>query len=101
MQRFITIQQTPTYRFNGSTYTPVGSLPVGTELDFVTIAKNSAGREVGTLANGMRMFIDTLAPLLEDKVTVKASRLYLGLWALAAAFVGYKGYQYYKKKNKD
>lgn len=100
MQRYITIQQTPTYRYDGRTYTQVGSLPVGTELDFVSVDKNSAGREVGTLANGMRMFIDTLAPLLEDKVTVKASRLYLGLWAVVAAFVGYKGYQYYKKKSK-
>ncbi|MFO0414895.1 MAG: hypothetical protein ACK52I_22205 [Pseudomonadota bacterium] len=93
MNRFITIQQTPVYRQQGATYVPSGSFPIATELDFVKVQKNANGRDVGTLADGRVMFIDTLAPLLEDKVKVKATRIYpwLLLSALVVIALAYEG----------
>jgi len=94
MNRFITIQQTPAYSLRSGQYIQSGSFPIATEIDFVRIDKNPAGRSVGTLADGRVMFIDTLAPLLEDKVQVKATRLYpwllLATLAVVGIAVGYK-----------
>lgn len=99
--RYISIQQTPQYSYNGSVYTPVGSVPVGTELTFSRIYTDGAnGRQVGVLADGKLMFVDSLAPLLDDVVQVTAKRMYLGLWIVGGLIAAKYGYEWYKKNYK-
>lgn len=98
--QYITVQQAPLYRYNGSVYTPVGSLPAGTEITFKSVyADKDSGREVGLMEDGRRIFLDSgsVAPLLLDTIQVNASRLYLGLLAVGAVVAIKYGYDYYKK----
>lgn len=96
---YITTQQTPQYTYNGSVYVPVGTVPAGTEIIIAQTMRDAAtGREIGVLANGRLMFIDTLTPLLDDVVKVTAKRLYLGLWIVGGAIAAKLGYDYYKKR---
>lgn len=99
--RYITIQQTPTYNYNGSVYTPLASVPLGTEVTFARVYTDAAnGRQVGVLNDGKLMFVDSLAPLLDDVVQVTAKRMYLGLWIVGGLIAAKYGYDYYKKNIK-
>lgn len=100
MLNHITISQTPVYalRPNGS-YTFVRSLPAGTEVKFDRVETDPLSkRQVGIFANGERMYLDALSPLLEE-VEVKSTRLWD--WALYIAVAGTIGYFVYKYKNDE
>jgi len=95
--KYIAVQQAPLYRYNGSVYTPVGSVEAGTEITFKSVYNDKDnGRPVGLMEDGRRIFLDSgsVAPLLPDTIKVTANRMYLGL--VAAGVIG-AGYWLYKK----
>jgi hypothetical protein len=101
--KYIAVQQAPLYRYNGSVYTPVGSVEAGTEITFKSVyADKDSGREVGLMEDGRRIFLDSgsVAPLLPDTIQVNAKRMYLGLWIAGGFGAAYWLYTKYGHKLK-
>ena len=87
--KYITTMRTPAYVFNPATgfHQVAAWINAGTELSFTGTVTEATGerRQMGVLSNGQRVYLDYLAPVLEE-VEVKSTRLWD--WLIAAGIVG-------------
>jgi len=101
MSKFITTMRTPAYVFNSATgfHQVAAWINAGTELSFNTTITEATGerRQMGVLSNGQRVYIDYLAPVLEE-VEVKSARLWD--WLIGLGIASAVAYMYTKRKKK-